>query len=679
MGFNFATAPNDYALRAQAGLPLDPSLTPDQVSALAAQQLDGAPQGQATPQAQPSGQPAQPNLSALTSIPVSPGEAIMSWLAHGGTPGEAAQNVRAVKLKNLQDAYALQQSQMLMDTLQHATPAQRQAILFNREEYGKSVAKNFEPINAAEGTTETMFGGASQPGGSSSIAPKMMLGPAGQPIALTQNGVVSLGPQLAGKKVADHGLVTDENLGVTGNYATLPTVAGMIYPGIPGYSGGAAAPPTAGGAVLSGFGLPGGNPAAAGAPIAQASAPTPAAPPGKFDALNFIKSFILPHEGGLNPHDMNGAPTKFGINQAANPGVNVPNLTADQATSIYMNKYLPQSGAANLPPALAAVHLDTSIINPARAQQFLQQSGGDPAKYLQLRQAWMDHMVQTNPAAAPYAKAWAQRNADLGKIIAGNGAQGASDQGGASPPAQNGDVATQIGQPIGRSGQALTPQERQAAGIPGTDGRSYMWSPDGKPTPIDPEYDANARSALRTHVLTSDEYKQAQASMAALSAMLANSATMTGPSAYSMLDTFARAINPGAVARPTVIQTIEQNLGLPAQFVGSLESKFGKGNLPPEVRQQIIDAVTPFAQTHWDQAKMLNDSNAELAKAHGITNVGDVTAPLEDRPVRMIATPDGAITEAQALAQARQAIKAGAPRQAVIGRLQGLHIKPAGL
>lgn len=637
MAFSFAIQPQDYALRAQAGLSLDPSMG-DPALAAQAQQVATAPPAQMQPQGQPQTAP-----STLPDLHVSPAEAAMSWLMHGGTPGEAAQNVRAVKLKNMQDAYALQQSQMLMDTLRSATPQQRQAMLFNSGKYGEALSKNFEPINAAEGTTETLFGGAAQPGGSSSIAPKLMLGPAGQPVALTQNGTVSLGPQLAGKKTAANGVVTDDNLGIIGNYATPQTVAP--------------------GATLSSF-QPGYS-AGAGGPSAPAAAPTAnAGSLGKFDAANFIKSFILPHEGGLNPRDMNGAPSKFGINAKANPGVDVPNLTADQAAAIYQNKYLPMSGAADLPPALAAVHLDTSIINPTRAHQFLEQSGGDPAKYLQLRQAWMDHMVQTNPAAAPYAAAWNQRNADLGKLIAGGAPQGGQPT-----------VVSNVAQ--GRQPRTLTPQEAQAAGF--APGAVVQQDAEGKLAVAQaPEYGPEAKSSLRNHVLTSDEYKQAQASMAAYKAMIANASTMTGPSAYSMLDTFARAINPGAVARPTVIQTIEQNLGLPAQFVGSLESKFGKGNLPPEVRQQIIDAVIPFAQTHWDQARMLNDSNAELAKSHKF-NAEDVTAPLEERPQRMIVTPDGAISEPQALAQARHAIALGAPRDKVIGRLQALHIRPAGL
>jgi hypothetical protein len=167
----------------------------------------------------------------------------------------------------------------------------------------------------------------------------------------------------------------------------------------------------------------------------QAAPAQPAAGGGAFDAPGFIKSFVLPHEGGLNPSDINGSPTNFGINQKANPGVNVAKLTPDGAAQIYQNKYLPMSGAANLPPALAGPVLDTAIINPSKAKQFLAQSGGDPNKFMDLREAWLNNLAAKSPGAAKYAQAWSKRNADLRSYIA--------QQGGAAAGAQQASAPTQ--------------------------------------------------------------------------------------------------------------------------------------------------------------------------------------------------------------------------------------------
>jgi hypothetical protein len=61
----------------------------------------------------------------------------------------------------------------------------------------------------------------------------------------------------------------------------------------------------------------GGDPASPGAAATAA--------PGGFD---HAVEHVLSNEGGYNPSDMNGAPVNFGINQKANPGVDVKNLTA---------------------------------------------------------------------------------------------------------------------------------------------------------------------------------------------------------------------------------------------------------------------------------------------------------------------------------------------------------------
>jgi lysozyme family protein len=175
--------------------------------------------------------------------------------------------------------------------------------------------------------------------------------------------------------------------------------------------------------------LPGGapNPAAwGGAPEdfravgsgGVAAAPAAAQPSRgamQIDPQAFYKSFVLPHEGGYNPSDMNGSAVNMGFNQAANPDINVRDLTPEQAAQRFEQKYWGPSGAANLSPALGAIHADTYFINPAKAQQFLAQSKGNPQAYMALRQQWLSQLGKT-PKGQPYAKAWANRTTDLRQL-----------------------------------------------------------------------------------------------------------------------------------------------------------------------------------------------------------------------------------------------------------------------
>lgn len=158
-----------------------------------------------------------------------------------------------------------------------------------------------------------------------------------------------------------------------------------------------------------------GPPPPQGATLAPASgspdAPAPAA--GGQGGFDKAMAFTLPHEGGLTT-DVNGAPVNFGINAKFNPGVDVPHLTKAGATDIYKSKYWAKSGAATLDPAMQTPYFDTYVISPKRAQQFLAASGGDPNKFMDLREAWQAGEAQQHPYLA---RGIANRNRDLRATI----------------------------------------------------------------------------------------------------------------------------------------------------------------------------------------------------------------------------------------------------------------------
>jgi hypothetical protein len=128
---------------------------------------------------------------------------------------------------------------------------------------------------------------------------------------------------------------------------------------------------TADGGLLEADNPGGGDPSSPGAATTAA--------PGGFD---HAVEHVLANEGGYAAHDMNGAPVNYGINQAANPGVNVKDLTKDQARQIYHDKYWVPSGAESLPANMQAPYFDVYIRNPKFAKAALARSGGDPEKFM---------------------------------------------------------------------------------------------------------------------------------------------------------------------------------------------------------------------------------------------------------------------------------------------------------
>jgi hypothetical protein len=165
--------------------------------------------------------------------------------------------------------------------------------------------------------------------------------------------------------------------------------------------------------------------------------PNPAAPqgqsaPGGFDAV--YDGFVAPQEGGYTSSDGNGSPANFGINQGANPDIDVKSLTPDRARDIYKQRYWGPSGAESLPAPLQAVHFDTAVnMGVGAAKQLLDQSGGDPRKYLQLREARYRSIAQSNPSRAPALPTWLRRNQQLGEFIGGGGQEALAGGGGPAP------------------------------------------------------------------------------------------------------------------------------------------------------------------------------------------------------------------------------------------------------
>jgi len=138
-----------------------------------------------------------------------------------------------------------------------------------------------------------------------------------------------------------------------------------------------------------------------------------------WDAFDrFYSHFVAGHEGGYTENDGNGAPANYGINQGANPDVDVLALTQAQAEQILYERYWLVSGADQLPADLAAVHGDTAInLGLRAANELLAQSGGDPNIYLDLRDERYRSIAAANPDKTNYLSVWLRRNDDLRSLI----------------------------------------------------------------------------------------------------------------------------------------------------------------------------------------------------------------------------------------------------------------------
>jgi lysozyme family protein len=162
-----------------------------------------------------------------------------------------------------------------------------------------------------------------------------------------------------------------------------------------------------------------------GAPQTSATTSTTDTGARKLDPIAMFKTFVAPHEGSAYVVDSNGAGVKYGVNAAFNPDVDVKGLTLDKAAKIFEDRYYNPSGAAGLPPALAAVHADTYWLNQKQAMRILKESGGDVDKYLDLRTQFLNNLVASDPAKyGKYATGWKNRTEELRQFAMRQGTDG---------------------------------------------------------------------------------------------------------------------------------------------------------------------------------------------------------------------------------------------------------------
>lgn len=287
---------------------------------------------------------------------------------------------------------------------------------------------------------------------------------------------------------------------------------------------------------------------------------------GKIDRKAFFNDFTAVHEGGYNPSDMNHSPTNFGINQKSNPDVDVKKITKDQAGDIAANKYFAKY--KNLPAPLAAVAMDTAFINPSKAAALLKQSGGDPQKFMDLRDKWMAGMVATNPEAKKYEKAWALRNNDLrgvaSRLAAGQVAAPTSTA--PAPPApSSGTTIPRVGPSnvdVARAASLAAPVVAQGAAQAAT-------------TASD---NAAANDTLRKVTDTGYRQQLAQSETNGLAVKGLSDSTLTGP--HSDIEAhYANMLNEFHIPVPQGIKDKGQRITMMAQLLsGNLAGKLATGS-----------------------------------------------------------------------------------------------------
>lgn len=130
--------------------------------------------------------------------------------------------------------------------------------------------------------------------------------------------------------------------------------------------------------------------------------------------FNVAVDFVLAHEGeGKISFDLGGA-TRWGIAERYHPGVDVRNLTREQAIAIYNTEYWQKCGCDALPGPLDILHFDTAVnLGPDDADRCMKASGGSFDRYALLRIATYADKVARHPERVRWFHGWVGRVLDL--------------------------------------------------------------------------------------------------------------------------------------------------------------------------------------------------------------------------------------------------------------------------
>jgi len=130
----------------------------------------------------------------------------------------------------------------------------------------------------------------------------------------------------------------------------------------------------------------------------------------KQDEYKEVIGGVLTREGGYVKNDAGAGETNFGINSKANPGVDIKNLTKDQAIEIYKKNYYDKVVTPDMTLDQQKAIMDAAVnMGPDTAKALWKQAGGDLNKFADLRIERYNAIADKNEEKAPYRKAWIDR------------------------------------------------------------------------------------------------------------------------------------------------------------------------------------------------------------------------------------------------------------------------------
>lgn len=148
-----------------------------------------------------------------------------------------------------------------------------------------------------------------------------------------------------------------------------------------------------------------------------------------------------PNGGYTDDPDDPGGRTKWGISAFSHPGLDIANLTPEQATKIYSDEYWDKSGSDEIPFPFCTAVFDTAVnlgnsralnwskplivtdpvpgpydYNMTKVRYWIKQAKS-VREFLDMRKKFYYDRINIDPRSAKYLKGWLNRCSDLQKFV----------------------------------------------------------------------------------------------------------------------------------------------------------------------------------------------------------------------------------------------------------------------
>lgn len=318
---------------------------------------------------------------------------------------------------------------------------------------------------------------------------------------------------------------------------------------------------------------------------------------GGSNDLAGIKQRLFAREGGYVARDgSSGAPANFGINQRANPDVDVANLTRERAEQIYDERYIkPILDAGVSGPALEAV-IDFGVnAGPNRALDFWRRSGGDINRFNELR---LNH-YRSLPDYNRYGRSWERRVAET------------------TP----GTVDTRGGTRVVAQGQnrGLSPSEQRAvAREERAEQREQQREQAGsRRDEVNLRREFNNRQEVKDYATVRSAYQSVQAA--------ARQPSAAGD--LSLIFAYMKILDPGSVVREQEFANAQNAAGVPDRVRNLYNRALNGQRLNPNQRQDFLTQANNLFQTRQQTYDRIAGEYRGYAESYGVSP--DRVAPIE--------------------------------------------------